>query len=73
MTSVGNIPVWWSALAALVFALVVLAFQNRDWRVWTALIGYVGLYLPWFLYGNRTIFTFYTVAFVPFRRSGALF
>ena len=31
-----------------------------------ALIGYVGLYLPWFLYGNRTIFTFYTVAFVPF-------
>jgi len=66
MTSVGNIPVWWSALAALVFALVVLAFQNRDWRVWTALIGYVGLYLPWFLYGNRTIFTFYTVAFVPF-------
>lgn len=42
MTSVGNIPVWWSALAALVFVLVVLAFQNRDWRV-TALIGYVGL------------------------------
>ena len=31
-----------------------------------ALIGYAGLYLPWFMYGKRTIFTFYTVAFVPF-------
>lgn len=66
ITSIGNIPVWWSAIVALVFAVVILAFENRDWRVWVALIGYVGLYLPWFLYGNRTIFTFYTVAFVPF-------
>ena len=31
-----------------------------------ALIGYVGLYLPWFIYQNRTIFNFYTVAFAPF-------
>ena len=66
ITSIGNIPVWWSALVALVFAVVVLALENRDWRVWVALIGYAGLYLPWFMYGKRTIFTFYTVAFVPF-------
>ena len=66
ITSIGNIPMWWSALIALVFVIVVLMVENRDWRVWTALIGYVGLYLPWFLYGNRTIFTFYTVAFAPF-------
>ena len=66
ITSIGNIPVWWAAIVALVFVVVVLAFENRDWRAWAALIGYVGLYLPWFLYGNRTIFTFYTVAFVPF-------
>ena len=67
ITSIGNIPVWWAAIVALVFVVVVLAFENRDWRAWAALIGYVGLYLPWlFLYRNRTIFTFYTVAFVPF-------
>ena len=66
ITSIGNIPIWWSALVALVFAVAVLAVKNRDWRVWVALVGYAGLYLPWFLYGKRTIFTFYTVAFVPF-------
>ncbi|WP_425321739.1 phospholipid carrier-dependent glycosyltransferase [Actinomyces faecalis] len=66
VTSIGNIPVWWCAVVALAFCLVVLAWRRRDWRVWAALIGYVGLYLPWFLYGDRTIFTFYTVAFVPF-------
>lgn len=66
VTSIGNIAVWWSAVVALAFCLVVLAWRRRDWRMWAALIGYVGLYLPWFLYGDRTIFTFYTVAFVPF-------
>ena len=29
------------------------------------LIGYLGMYVPWFQYRDRTIFTFYTVAFVP--------
>lgn len=66
ITSVGNIPVWWAALAALAVAVLGLALRDRDWRVWVALIGYIGLYLPWFMYLNRTIFTFYTVAFVPF-------
>ena len=66
ITSIGNIPVWWSAIIGLVFCVLVLAIRNRDWRVWVSLIGYVGLYLPWFIYQNRTIFNFYTVAFVPF-------
>ena len=66
ITSIGNIPVWWSAVIGLIFCVLVLALRNRDWRAWVALIGYVGLYLPWFIYQNRTIFGFYTVAFVPF-------
>ncbi|WP_448760312.1 dolichyl-phosphate-mannose--protein mannosyltransferase [Actinomyces oricola] len=66
ITSIGNIPVWWSALVALGVVLVGMAIVRRDWRAWVALIGYVGLYLPWFLYYDRTIFSFYTVAFVPF-------
>ncbi|MGK2349125.1 dolichyl-phosphate-mannose--protein mannosyltransferase [Actinomyces sp. W5033] len=66
ITSIGNIPVWWAAVPALVFGVVVLAGVRRDWRVWVALVGYVGLYLPWFFYWDRTIFTFYTVAFVPY-------
>ena len=66
ITSIGNIPVWWSAVIGLIFCVLVLALRNRDWRAWVALIGYVGLYLPWFIYQNRTIFGFYTVAFAPF-------
>lgn len=66
ITSIGNIPMWWSALLALAFVIAGLAIGRRDWRAWVSLIGYTGLYLPWFLYTNRTIFTFYTVSFVPY-------
>ncbi|WP_139738396.1 dolichyl-phosphate-mannose--protein mannosyltransferase [Actinomyces wuliandei] len=65
ITSIGNIPIWWAACVALV-AVVLLATVGRDWRAWVPLAGYLGLYVPWFQYPDRTIFTFYTVAFVPF-------
>ena len=65
ITSIGNIPMWWAAFLAL-FVVVLLATVGRDWRAWVPLAGYLGLYAPWFLYPHRTIFTFYTVAFVPF-------
>lgn len=63
--SVGNPVIWWGGALAL---LVVLwaALRRHDWRAWAILAGYVGGYLPWFAYAHRTIFTFYTVAFVPF-------
>ena len=65
ITSLGNVTVWWSAFIALVTLLVVLAGIRRDWRAWVPLAGYLGLYVPWFLYWERTIFQFYTVAFEP--------
>ena len=64
ITSLGNVVIWWSAAVALV-AVVIIGMKNRDWRAWVPLIGYLGLYVPWFRYRDRTIFTFYTVAFVP--------
>ena len=64
ITSIGNIVIWWSAVVALV-AVIIIGVKNRDWRAWVPLIGYLGLYVPWFQYRDRTIFTFYTVAFVP--------
>ena len=64
ITSIGNIVIWWSAVVALA-AVVIIGVKNRDWRAWVPLIGYLGLYVPWFQYRDRTIFTFYTVAFVP--------
>ena len=65
ITSIGNIPIWWAAFVA-VFVVVAYVALKRDWRGWVVLAGYIGLYLPWFMYWDRTIFTFYTVAFVPF-------
>ena len=65
ITSIGNIPIWWAAFVA-VFVVVAYVAHKRDWRGWVVLAGYIGLYLPWFMYWDRTIFTFYTVAFVPF-------
>lgn len=65
ITSVGNPVVWWLAAVALV-VLVHLAVRTRDWRAWAVLAGYAAMYLPWFAYAHRTIFTFYSVAFVPF-------
>ena len=64
ITSIGNIVIWWSAAVALV-VIVIVGVKNRDWRAWVPLIGYLGRYGPWFQYRDRTIFTFYTVAFVP--------
>ncbi|MFV0254190.1 MAG: dolichyl-phosphate-mannose--protein mannosyltransferase [Beutenbergiaceae bacterium] len=63
--SVGNPVIWWGAAVALI-VVVWAALRRHDWRAWAILAGYAAGYLPWFAYAHRTIFTFYTVAFVPF-------
>jgi dolichyl-phosphate-mannose-protein mannosyltransferase len=39
---------------------------RRDWRAGAILSGIAGGYLPWFYYADRTIYTFYAIAFLPF-------
>lgn len=63
--AVGNPVVWWGGILALAVVLWG-ALRRGDWRAWAVLAGYLGGYVPWFAYLDRTIFTFYTVAFVPF-------
>jgi dolichyl-phosphate-mannose-protein mannosyltransferase len=65
ITSVGNPVVWWAGAVALA-AVVAAAVRLRDWRAWTVLAGYAALWLPWFVYPQRTTFTFYSVALAPF-------
>jgi dolichyl-phosphate-mannose--protein O-mannosyl transferase len=65
ITPIGTPTIWWLGVAAV----VILVFQwalRRDWRAGAILAGYAGGYLPWFLVGDRTIFQFYAVAFVPY-------
>jgi dolichyl-phosphate-mannose--protein O-mannosyl transferase len=38
---------------------------RRDWRAGAVLTGLVAGYLPWFLFQERTIFNFYSIAFTP--------
>ena len=61
---IGTISVWWLGILAL---LVVLWWWlvRRDWRAGAIVAGFVGGYLPWFVYQDRTIYTFYAVAFEP--------
>jgi len=63
--AVGNPIIWWSAIIAVVYQ-VWRWLGRRDWRSAAVLVGIAAGWLPWMLYLNRTIFTFYTVVFVPF-------
>ena len=65
ITPIGTPTIWWLGVAAVLILLFRWALQ-RDWRAGAILAGYAGGYLPWFLVGDRTIYQFYAVAFVPF-------
>lgn len=65
ITSIGTVSVWWGGLIAILVLLFMWALR-RDWRAGAILGGLAGGWLPWFLYQDRTIFTFYAVAFVPY-------
>ncbi|MCX4878334.1 dolichyl-phosphate-mannose--protein mannosyltransferase [Streptomyces sp. NBC_00847] len=61
----GTPLLWWSACGALVYLLFRWALR-RDWRAGAVLCAVGAGYLPWFNYQDRTIFSFYAVAFVPY-------
>ncbi|MFF3617050.1 dolichyl-phosphate-mannose--protein mannosyltransferase [Streptomyces sp. NPDC002580] len=63
--ALGTPLLWWSACFALAYLLYRWALR-RDWRSGAVLCAVAGGYLPWFLYQDRTIFSFYAVAFVPY-------
>jgi len=69
ITALGNPVVWWGGT----LAIAVLLFQwalRRDWRAGAILSGILAGYVPWFLFQDRTIYTFYSVAFVPWLAMG---
>ncbi|MGC9539052.1 dolichyl-phosphate-mannose--protein mannosyltransferase [Streptomyces sp. UG1] len=63
--ALGTPLLWWSACCALVYLLYRWALR-RDWRAGAVLCAVAAGYLPWFLYQDRTIFSFYAVVFVPY-------
>lgn len=65
ITALGTPAIWWAACIALPILLFLWA-GRRDWRAGALLAGVAGGYLPWFAFQQRTIFSFYSVAFVPY-------
>ncbi|GAB2511414.1 dolichyl-phosphate-mannose--protein mannosyltransferase [Paramicrobacterium agarici] len=65
ITSIANPLIWWAGAAAAVYLLVRLVLR-REWTAGLILMGFVGGYLPWLLYTDRTVFQFYSIAFEPY-------
>nr|WP_232028389.1 phospholipid carrier-dependent glycosyltransferase [Streptomyces lincolnensis] len=63
--ALGTPLLWWTACCALVYLLYRWALR-RDWRAGAVLCAVGAGYLPWFLYQDRTTFSFYAVVFVPY-------
>ncbi len=65
VTALGNPLIWW-------FGIVAVLYQawrwvgRRDWRSGAVVVAIAAGWVPWLLYLDRTIFTFYTVVISPF-------
>jgi dolichyl-phosphate-mannose--protein O-mannosyl transferase len=63
--AVGNPVIWWAGLLALGHS-AWRAVAGRDWRSGALLVGYLAGWVPWLVFHQRTIFTFYAIVLVPF-------
>ena len=61
----GTPALWWGGVLAMFFALAMW-IGARDWRFGIAVIGVASTWLPWFMYDNRPIFSFYSIISLPF-------
>ena len=65
ITSLGNPLIWWLGSACVVIGIAVAVVRRGDWRIWAVLAGFLGGWLPWAQYLNRTTFTFYAIVILP--------
>lgn len=65
ITDLPNPLIWYAAIAASIY-LLVRFIRKREWQAALILMGFVGGYLPWLQYPNRTMFFFYSIAFEPY-------
>ncbi len=63
--ALGNPLIWWAATAAL-FHQAWRWIAARDWRSGAVLCGFAAGWVPWLFFENRTIFSFYSIVFLPF-------
>ncbi len=68
--ALGNPLLWWLGTAAIAF-LLWRWIGRRDWRAAAILAGIAAGAGPWLWYAQRTIFSFYSIVFLPFLVLGA--
>ena len=64
ITALGNPLIWWPAALSLFF-LLVWYLRQRDRTAGLILLGVLAGYVPWLFFMQRTVFQFYSIAFLP--------
>jgi dolichyl-phosphate-mannose--protein O-mannosyl transferase len=68
--ALGTPVLWWIGAIALVFLIGVnlhnFAMREVDLASMIPFLGILAGYLPWFFFQERTVFTFYAIAFQPY-------
>ena len=63
--AMGTPLLWWSAIIAVAITMgFYISTSNRSAEI--VLAGFVGTYLPWFIFQDRTMFYFYSITTLPF-------
>lgn len=62
---IGTPLLWWGGIVALI-ASGILWIGTRDWRFGFVTVGALSTWLPWLLYDDRPIFSFYSIMCLPF-------
>ena len=63
--ALGTPILWWAATLALLLTIGYWV-SKRDWQAENLLVVIGASYLPWFAIQERTMFSFYAIAFEPF-------
>lgn len=63
--ALGNPVIWWAAVLAVLHQVWRWA-AVRDWRAGAVLCGFLAGWAPWLMYQERTVFSFYSIVFLPF-------
>lgn len=61
----GTPLLWWGGIVALLYA-VAMWIGARDWRFGVAVVGVASTWLPWLMYDDRPIFSYYAIVTLPF-------
>jgi dolichyl-phosphate-mannose--protein O-mannosyl transferase len=67
----GTPVLWWFATIALIWSAVCWV-GKRDWRYGLVVVGTLATWLPWVLFNDRPIFSYYAIVIEPFLILGAV-